>query len=101
MATKTTTKPEAVTTAEAPKAKRTMLTPAEKIAKLEADLAAAKAKAEAKENKARDAAWAQRDALLNQVNERLAKIHAIEDEFGKPADTDPANETGTDEDTES
>lgn len=66
---------------EKPKATRKTLTPEEKIAKLEAELKAAREKAEAKTNKAKAEAVAKRaalvekrDALTNQIKELTAII---------------------------
>lgn len=67
--------------------KRTVLTDAERIAKLEADLAAARKKAEAKRNKARDAALEKRAKLVAKRDELNAQIARIDAEF-------PATETG-------
>jgi hypothetical protein len=58
--------------------KRKMLTPAERVAKLEADLAAAKKAAEAKANKQVGELKTKRQALVDQVSERQAKIRDID-----------------------
>lgn len=55
-----------------PKAKRTVLTDAERIAKVEADLAALRAKAAAKAK-----------GKVTQLSERLAKLKAGRDELDK------------------
>jgi uncharacterized coiled-coil protein SlyX len=52
---------------EEPKAKRTMLTPEERVAKLEAELAAARQKAQAKANKAVNEAKAKRAKLRDKL----------------------------------
>lgn len=56
---------------------RKMLTPEERVAKLKAELAAAEAKAQAKNQKAIDALIERRDALVNQIAERNTKLTAI------------------------
>lgn len=94
---KPTTTGVAETTTTAPaktEAKRKMLTPEQRVAKLEADLAAARKKAEAKTNKAKAEATekraklvAKRDALNVQILELTETIGDV-DRFhiGTPAD---------------
>ena len=65
----------------ADKAKRVVLSPAQRVAKLEADLAAAKAKAEAQQTKAADKLLEKRSALTTKVNDLLNKIEAIDTEL--------------------
>lgn len=72
---------------EAPKKERKVLTQAERIAKLEADLAAARAKAAAKVDKARTDALERRAKLVTKRDEINAKIAEIDAEF-PPAETD-------------
>jgi hypothetical protein len=76
--------------AEAPKAKRAVLTPEQRIAKAEADLAALRQKAEARKNKARDEAWDKRAKLIARRDELNAKIAKIDAEF--PQDEDASTE---------
>lgn len=63
------------------KAKRTVLTPAQKVAKLEAELAEARAKAEKKAGEQGDKLKERRAKLIEQINERKAKVEAIEAEL--------------------
>lgn len=70
-------------------APRKMLTAEERVAKLEAELAAAKAKADAKKQKQIDALVERRDTLVAQVAERNTKLIAINlelDELGYVAE---------------
>jgi hypothetical protein len=60
------------------KVKRTVLTPEERVAKLESELAAAKAKAEARANKERDLLLEKRTKLTNRVDALLYQIEAID-----------------------
>lgn len=61
--------------------KRTVLTPAERVAKIEAELAAAKAKAEETASKKAAVLVEKRSRLLEQINERQAKVDEIEAEL--------------------
>lgn len=72
--------------AEKPKATRKTLTTAERIAKAEADLAAIKAKAAAKEDKARDEAREKRAKLVVKRNALNEQIHAFDDVLGDDVD---------------
>jgi len=72
---------------DAPKKERRVLTAAERVAKLEADLAAARAKAEKQANAKRDSAMALRAKLVTRVGELNAKIAKIDAEF-PPAEPD-------------
>lgn len=63
--------------------KRKMLTPAERVAKLEADLAQAKAKAEAKANRQAAELAEKRAKLVEQINDRQAKVDAIDAELAE------------------
>lgn len=67
------------TTASEPKRKH--LTPAERVAKIEADLAAAKAKLELRASAQITVLIARRDKLVAQANERYEKIRLIEEEL--------------------
>jgi hypothetical protein len=70
------------------KVKRTVLTPEQRVAKLEAELTAAKAKAEKRANKQRDMLLERRSKLTIRANELLTQIEAIDaelDSFGVPA----------------
>lgn len=58
--------------------KRKMLTPQERAAKLERELAEARAKAEAADRKQHDQLQEQRAKLQEQVDDRTAKIEAID-----------------------
>lgn len=74
-------KPEAKTTVVAPvktEAKRKMLTPAERVAKLEADLAEARKKAEAKDNKAKAEAKDKRAKLVEKRDALNAQITELD-----------------------
>lgn len=66
---------------DATEPKRKHLTPAERVAKIEADLAAAKAKLELRANAQITVLIAQRDKLVAQANERYEKIRLIEEEL--------------------
>lgn len=70
------TKPTTVEQVEK-KRERKVLTPAERIAKLEADLAAAKAKAEAKAKKQVEELKAKRGTLVVRRSELTTKIDAL------------------------
>lgn len=76
----TTTKAEAPAKTEAPKRERKVLTDEERIAKIEAELKAAREKAEAKKNKARNAAVEQVNKLIAKRDELNAKIDALIEE---------------------
>jgi uncharacterized protein YoxC len=60
------------------KVKRTMLTPEQRVAKLEAELAAAKAKADARANKEQNMLLEKRSKLTGKVNVLLDSIEAID-----------------------
>jgi predicted nucleic acid-binding Zn-ribbon protein len=66
---------------EAPKAKRTVLSPEDKIAKLEADLAAARQKAQDKRDKVVADKQAEKDKLTAKVDELRLKISEIDAEL--------------------
>jgi hypothetical protein len=69
----------AASTTEETKRTRKVLTPAERIAKAEADLAALKAKANEKEEKAKAAAREKRNDLLikrGKLDEQIAELNA-------------------------
>lgn len=68
---------ETVETTEADKPKRKQLTAAERVAKLEAELEAARKKAEERENKQRK----QAEEKLAKINERIAKLQSEADEL--------------------
>jgi predicted nucleic acid-binding Zn-ribbon protein len=74
------TKPEATEpkATESTEPKRKVLTAEERVAKLEAELAAARKKAEAKANKAIDELQAKRKTLVEQIEERQTKVRAID-----------------------
>lgn len=57
--------------------KRTMLTPAERVVKLERELAEAKAKAEQRTSKQAQALIQRRNSLVAQIRERQDKVDAI------------------------
>lgn len=63
-------------------AKRKMLTPAEKVAKLEADLAEARKKAEAKANKEKAEATEKRAKLRAKVDELSKQIAELDKVIG-------------------
>jgi hypothetical protein len=63
------------------KVKRTVLTPEQRVAKLEGELAAAKAKAEAKANKASNMLLEKRSKLTARVNTLLDQIEAVDTEL--------------------
>ena len=67
--------------AKAEKPKRKMLTPAERVAKAEADLAALREKATARASKAASQLREHRAKLVAQIVERDEKIEAIDDEL--------------------
>jgi hypothetical protein len=94
MATQTAAKKAAAPTPAAteeskPAAKRTMLTPQQRIEKLEAELKAAREKAEAKANAAANQAKERKAKLVakrDALNEEIAKLDAIiGDEPAAPA----------------
>lgn len=60
--------------------KRRMLTPAERVAKLQAELAEAQAKAEVKDRKRYTELGEQREKLVAQIEERTDKVEAIDTE---------------------
>lgn len=68
---------------EAAKPKRTRLTEAERIAKLEAELKAARDKAAAKERKQVAALQEQRTKLIAKAKEIEAKVTALEDQINE------------------
>ena len=72
-------------TPAAPKKERTVLTPQQRVAKLEAELEAARKKAEERENKARNTAWEKRAKLVAKRDELTKQIDAIDAEFPPPA----------------
>jgi chromosome segregation ATPase len=77
------------------KAKRTVLTAAERIAKIEAELAAAKAKAAEAGAKKSAVLLEQRDKLIAKINELKTKVVDIEAElksFGWNGDEDVKSE---------
>jgi predicted nucleic acid-binding Zn-ribbon protein len=71
--------------------KRTVLTDEERVAKLEAELKAAREKAEAKKNKARTVAMEKRGKLVAKRDELTKQIDAIDAEF-PPATEVPAQD---------
>lgn len=85
-------KQEKATAAEAAKPKRTQLTPEQRVAKLEAELEAARKKAEERANKGRTKALERRAALVTRRDKLNEEIAAIDSEF-PPADTDEDTES--------
>lgn len=81
------------------KAKRTQLTAAERVAKLEADLDAARAKATEAATKQSDVLKEQRAKLVGQIADRQKKVNAIDAQLNELG-TDVVAD-GTTEDTES
>lgn len=79
-------------TPEAPKRERKVLTAEERIAKLEADLATARAKAQAKADKANNELREKRAKLVAKRDELSAKIEEIDGQLQPP----PADTTGDD-----
>lgn len=89
---------------EAPKKERKMLTPAERVAKLEAELAAAREKARGRDLQQINKLLDQRKKLVDKVTVAQAKVVAIDEELqllgfsaedmaafeGKTVDTDVA-----------
>jgi hypothetical protein len=69
------------TEADKPKVERKRLTPAERIARAEQELAAAKAKAEAEVKVKADKLVEKRTALVAQIKERQDKVAAIDAEL--------------------
>lgn len=67
--------------ASKPAAKRTMLSPAEKLAKMKADLEAQEAKVAATNAAKVKVLNAQRDKLMAKSNEAIAKVEAIDAEL--------------------
>jgi len=63
------------------KVKRTVLTPAERVAKLEGELAAAKAKAEKRANQATDKLLERRASLTAQMDKLQGKIDIVDSEL--------------------
>ena len=61
--------------------KRKVLTPAERVAKLEAELARAKEKADAKANKARNEALTRRAKLVERIEKLQAEVDSIDAQF--------------------
>jgi len=86
-------KKDEATQTPAAKQTRKMLTPEERIKKLEADLEAARAKAAEKDAKRIDKLKEQRGVAVQKVNEAQAKLTAIDEELQllgyevKPDDT--------------
>lgn len=76
------------TTKKAEGTKRTMLTPAQRVAKAEAELARIKELAAAKEAKAGNKLREQRAKLVAQIAERQAKVDAIDAQLGDEATTE-------------
>lgn len=72
---------KAASAPSAAKPKRTTFTPEQRVARLEAELAEAKAKAEEKGKKQADELRAKRAKLVDQVKERETKIAAIDAEL--------------------
>jgi hypothetical protein len=66
--------------------KRTVLTDEQRVAKLEAELAAARKKAEERNTKARNTAWAQRVKLVAKRDALNEQIAAIDAEYPQPQD---------------
>lgn len=96
MAEATSTKKAAAPAAakKAPAKTRTVLTDAQRIEKLEADLAAVKAKAAAKASKASDELKAKRDKLTTKITSLQAQVREIDEELerlgdGSVPDPDP------------
>lgn len=71
---------KATSSKDEPKTRR-VLTPQERIAKLEADLKAAREKAAAKDQKKIDALKEKRGVQVQKVNEAQAKLTAIDEEL--------------------
>ena len=71
-------KGKAAAPAEAKSEKRKMLTPEQKVAKLEAELKAAREKAAAKANAEITQLKERRSALVDQISERQAKVRDID-----------------------
>lgn len=69
------------TAAKADKPKRTVLTPAERIAKAEAELARVREKEQAKINKAAERMVAERAKHLAKINELTDKVNKIDAEL--------------------
>ena len=69
--------------------KRKMLTPAEKVAKLEADLAAAREKAEAQANKKFTQLREQRAKLVEKRDALNSKIAEIDEQLPEDVEPDP------------
>lgn len=65
-------------TSTTPKVKRTQLTPAERVAKIEADLAAAKAKLHAKDTKAVTDLNAKREVAVAKITKLTDEVEAID-----------------------
>lgn len=87
-------KTETTTTAPAKtEAKRKMLTPEQRVAKLEADLAAARKKAEAKTNKAKAEARDKRAKLVAKRDALNAQIAELNEVIGDKAEIPAADET--------
>lgn len=85
----------------ADKVKRTVLTPEQRVAKLEAELAAAKAKAEARANKEANILLDRRASLMTRANEIAAKINDIDTQLSRLGyDVPPTNEVTDMADTE-
>ena len=80
--------------AKADKPKRTMLTPAERVAKAEAELKALKLKAHERAGKAATQLREHRAKLVGQIDERKAKVEAIDAELEtlEPITTDVTSE---------
>lgn len=63
------------------KKERVVLTPAERVAKLERELEAARAKAAAKDTKAADKLLERRATLVKQIDERQVKVDDIDEQL--------------------
>jgi beta-lactamase class A len=75
--------PAAQPEADKPKAKRQTLTPAQRVAKLEADLAAAKAKASEKDAKVVTDLQDKRAKLVTQIEDRQENIRVIDKQLSE------------------
>lgn len=84
---KGTTMVKSTTTKKDEGTKRTMLTPAQRVAKAEAELARIKEQAAAKEAKAGNKLREQRAKLVAQIAERQAKVDAINAQLGDDGET--------------
>lgn len=82
-------KDEAPAKAEAEKPKRRNLTPAERIAKMEAELAATREKAEAANKKKVDALLEKRNGFTAKIAEIQTKVHEVNTELASLGYTGP------------